>query len=104
MKQFALLTFITLFLTVSGCKPETHSPETVRPTRWEYQSILYKNYNENGVHVGVEDLNKMGREGWELVSVVENESNFDGQNTSNVFHGQIRTGQTFYAILKRPLP
>lgn len=58
----------TSILHLSGCKPSDPPPvETAsQTTRWEYmQTVSYSKNFPTG------ELNKLGQQGWELVSIIE---------------------------------
>lgn len=64
-----LLLFLILFL---------HNPPKIKPTVWEYKATKYSSlgyersgeeaFQQTSIYISEEQLNEMGKEGWELVS------------------------------------
>ena len=54
--------------------------------KWEYHILLLtedltRNSNKTDFKLRERELNRLGREGWELVSVVKEKWGFDGEDT-----------------------
>jgi len=100
MKTLILLALALLLVPISGCKEQP-----AKQARWEYKVVAFLNANNaDGVPSETALFNKMGSDGWELVSVVPGDRRIQINQMGGGFDGRLSKEVSLNAIFKRPLP
>ena len=100
MKTLILLALALLLVPISGCKEQP-----AKQSRWEYKVVEFLNANNaDGGPSEIALFNKMGSDGWELVSVVPGDRRIQINQMGGGFDGRLSKEVSLNAIFKRPLP